>query len=113
MTTFFGFALADSMFSGDCEVSRSVLTLDDVRHFVSAGVLSCLNPSHKPTIEAMRARFGLSVEVPEKAPQVSLGSGDTLVVMSVRGLPRLEGRHEYTAEEVEKANFAFSAWTVK
>ncbi|MBU3924918.1 hypothetical protein KJ854_03200 [Patescibacteria group bacterium] len=35
-----------------------------------------------------------------------------MIVMSVRGLPRLTDRHEYTEEEVAKATFAFSVYNV-
>lgn len=32
--------------------------------------------------------------------------------MGVSGLPRLEGRHEYTQAEIDGAKFDFSLWTV-
>jgi hypothetical protein len=112
-TRYFGFAIADGMFPPECEVSRRPLTVDEVKDLVVTGVVSCCNPSHTPTIQAMRSRFGLDIAVPEKAPVVTLKRGDEVVVMSVRGLPRMEGRHEYTSEEVEKANFAFGLWKVK
>ena len=48
-------------------------------------------------------RFGIDVVIPEKPPIVSLHPGDSVIVMAVRGLPRLEGRHEYTPEEVAGA----------
>lgn len=32
---FFGFAVADSMFSGDCLIRRRVLTLDEVREIIA------------------------------------------------------------------------------
>ena len=41
-----------------------------------------------------------------------LKSGDAVVVMGVRGLPRLTDRHEYTSEEVASASFTFSLYTV-
>jgi len=71
---------------------------------------SCLNPSHRLTIEAMRSRYGIDVPVPEKAPFANLAKGDSLVTMGVRGLPRLEDRHEYTQEEVVSATFTFTVW---
>jgi hypothetical protein len=111
MTTYFGFAMADGMFPGECAISRKPLTPEQVRGKLEGAVI-CLNPSHKPTIEAARSRFGLPITIPEKAPTVSLGKGDSLLVMAVRGLLRLEGRHEYTPEEIGKAEFAFGEWTV-
>lgn len=108
---FFGFALADSMFQGDCNIERKVLTVDQVR--AMAGEFTpCLNPSHKPTIDAMRSRFGIEVDIPETPPRVSLEPGDSVVVMGVRGLPRLTDRHEYTEEEIAQAAFSFSEYIV-
>jgi hypothetical protein len=108
---FFGFALADSMFKGDCAIQRKALTADEVK--AMAGELTpCLNPSHQATIDAMRSRFGIDVAIPETPPRVSLGVGDSVVVMGVRGLPRLTDRHEYTEEEIAAATFTFSVYTV-
>ncbi|MBP9802980.1 MAG: hypothetical protein KBD14_01580 [Candidatus Pacebacteria bacterium] len=110
---YFGFAIADSMFPGDCEVSRKSLSVAEVKELLAKGVISCCNSSHQATIVAAEKRFGLTLEVPEKAPQVSLESGDAVIVMSVRGLARLqENRHEYTDEEIASATFAFGMWTV-
>ena len=111
---YFGFAVSDSMFNGDVTVTRGVLDVDAVKYILSKNdVIPCLNPSHVPTIIAMRERFGINVEVPEKAPQVSLELGDRLIVMGVRGLPRLDAtRHEYTQAEIESAAFIFSVWEV-
>jgi len=60
----------------------------------------------------MTARYGISVEIPEKPPTVALDHGDSVLVMGVRGLPRLEDRHHYTDEEVAKATFKFTVYTV-
>lgn len=110
---FFGFALADSMFEGNCEISRKTLTADEVRVLAEAGELvPCLNPSHAATIAAMQQRFGIAVTIPETPPRVALGTGDSVVVMGVRGLPRLTDRHEYTEEEIASATFSFSEYTV-
>ena len=109
--TYFGFALADSMFQGDCAIQRKVLTADEVK--AMAGELTpCLNPSHQATIDAMRQRYGIDVAIPETPPRVSLGVGDSVVVMGVRGLPRLTDRHDYTEEEIAQATFTFSVYTV-
>ena len=111
MTTYFGFAIADSMFPAECTVRRRPLTVDQVR-LALPGAVMCLNPSHWPTIAAAIKRFWLPITIPEHAPIVRLCPGDSVIVMSVRGLPRLEGRHEYTEQEIEAAEFVFSQWTV-
>lgn len=110
---FFGFAVADGMFVGDRVVARRVISVEEVKAMVEAGVSPALNPSHAATIDAMQTRYGLHVEIPETAPKVTLGAGDSIIVMSVRGLPRREGgKAEYSAEEIAGATFEFSFWTV-
>lgn len=113
MATYFGFAMSDSMFSGDITAERTVLSVDDVRAALDAGVIPCVNPSHRTTLAAMEERFGLKVEVPATPPKVVLGHGDRLIVMAVRGLPRLTDRHEYTRDEIDGASFTFARWSVQ
>lgn len=109
---YFGFALADSMFAGDCKIERKQFTQEEAVEMIKQGVVPCLNPSHEATINAMKARYGINVEIPATPPQVKLAVGDTLLVMGVRGLPRLTDRHEYSAEEIAGATFSFSTYTV-
>ena len=120
-TMYFGFGISDSMFTGDVTVTRKEITdpgyvdylLRNPNSAYCEKLVSCLNPSHQATIDAMVKRYGISsVEIPEVAPRVSLEPGDVVIVMSPRGLPRLQDRHEYTDEEIEKATFAFSSWQV-
>ena len=119
---YFGFGIADGMFSGDLNLKRKDLH-DDAGYvqyllnnpsavFAEEAVI-CLNPSHELTIRAMETKYDLSgIAIPDKAPVVKLEKGDHLIVMSPRGLPRLEGRHEYTEEEINNASFNFALWTV-
>jgi hypothetical protein len=109
---FFGFAIADSMFPTDCRMEKMTINVDHAKDLIARGIESCCNPSHVATISAAKQRFGIEVAIPEKPPQVALLPGDRMIVMSVRGLPRLTDRHEYTDEEVAKATFAFSVYTV-
>lgn len=109
---YFGFALADSMFVGDGYIHRRVLSVEQVKALVAQGIESCCNPSHKATIDAARIRYGIEVSIPETPPQVALGVGDSIIVMGVRGLPRLTDRHEYTEEEIARATFSFAAYSV-
>lgn len=114
--TYFGFALADSMFASlenGTAIRRFVRTPEQVRELVGQGVESCLNPSHAATIAVMRGKFGIEVGIPATPPRVELQRGDSVVVMGVRGLPRLTDRHEYTAEEIASAAFAFSVYEVE
>lgn len=114
MSTFFGFAIADSMFPEDCDPRRRKVSPEQVKVLLQrGGVEMCLNPSHKATIDAAVNRYDLDITIPESPPKISLKEGDSLIVMSVRGLPRLDAtRHEYTQEEIDKASFAFGLWTV-
>ncbi len=113
MRTFFGFGLADSMFpEGTIAISRRGLTAEEAKQVIEGGVEVCLNPSHALTIGVMQSRYGIEVEIPAKAPIVALSTGDRLLVMGVSGLPRLEGRHEYTPEEIAAAKFRFGLYTI-
>ena len=109
---FFGFALADSMFASDCLVRRQVLTADEAKKIIEQGVESCLNSSHEATIVAMNERFGIEVAIPTTPPRVTLNAGDSLIVMGVRGLPRLTENRHYTTEEIADASFSFAIYTV-
>ncbi len=110
---YFGFALADSMFSGEQLIKREIISPEEVREMAEAGEFTpCLNPSHQATIDAAAARYGIKVSIPETPPKVSLDNGDSVVVMGVRGLPRLTDRHEYTSEEIASATFSFARYTV-
>lgn len=115
--TYFGFAVADGMFSGDAVVTRRILDAAGAKSLIEAAKAagsfeSAINASHVPTVEAMASRFGLEVEVPAIPPKIVLGEGDAFVVMSVRGLARLEGRTQYTEDEIAKATFTFAIWQV-
>lgn len=110
--TFFGFGVAPSMFPSDCAIAKRSLSPEQAKAVLAESVELCLNPSHKATIEVMTSRFGIEVTIPAKAATIKMSAGDRLLVMGVSGLPRLEGRHEYTNEEVAGAKFDFSLWTV-
>jgi len=115
MARFFGFAIADSMFpaSQDVLIYRTRLSSGEAREWLERFLpQSCLNPSHAATIAAMKTRFGIDVEIPATPPKVELQIGDGLVVMGVRGLPRLTDRHEYTAAEISAASFEFHLYMV-
>ena len=116
---FFGFALADSMFE-DGTITRRTLDMSDDSDELESLLLSaaetgtlvsCCNPSHVATIDAMRQRYGLQVGIPDTPPRVKLADGDEVLVMGVRGLPRLTDRHEYTADEIAAATFSFTLYT--
>ena len=110
---YFGFAIGDSMFPYG-NLKKEAVSPERVREMAEAKeLIPCLNPSHLPTIQAMREKFGIEVPIPEVAPRVSLNSSDAIIVMGIRGLPRLsDARHEYTAEEVAEATFEFSYYEV-
>ena len=111
--TYFGLAMADSMFPSESVLTRKGLTLEELKDLLAGDVEVCLNPSHQTTISAMESKFGIEVAIPATAPVVKLQSGDSLVLFSVRGLPRLDAsRHEYTEEEIAQASFSFGIWTV-
>ncbi|HXQ37121.1 MAG TPA: hypothetical protein VN843_24135 [Anaerolineales bacterium] len=110
---YFGLALADSMFTGDCVIERKLVNAEDAKAYLAGGYSSCCNPSHVATLTALKTRHDIVVNVPSVPPKVVMNSGDTIMVFGVRGLPRLTDRHEYTDEEIAKATFSFVLYTVK
>jgi hypothetical protein len=116
MANYFGFGISDNMFpvQYDGNIERKQLTPYEAKPIIEANdTRICLNPSHAATIAVMENCFGIHCEIPAKAPLVSLSVGDTLIVMGVSGLPRLEGRHEYTQDEIDNASFRFASYTLK
>jgi len=107
---YFGFAIGDSMFPQNGTIIKKSLEVLEAKKIIKTGVIPCLNPSHLPTISAMRERFKINVEIPESPPKISLEVGDKIIVMGVQGLPRLTDRHEYNHDEIEKATFSFSLY---
>jgi hypothetical protein len=110
-TRFIGLAIADSMFAPDAFIQRKPLTVEQVKELVNEGVVSACNASHANTLQALETKHGIQVSA-QGAPKVNLTVGDSIIVMSVRGLPRLEGTTQYTDEQVAAATFAFGIWTV-
>ena len=111
-TTFIGLAIADGMFGENATVTRRPLSIDEARELIGAGVVSCCNPSHKTTLDALQTKFAITVPVPEKAPFVKLTIGDRVIVMSARFTRRLNEGETWTAEDVAKAEFKFGLWEV-
>lgn len=113
MTTYIGLAISDTMFAGNVLLSRSEIDLEEFRYSVANGGVSCVNRSHYATINALRERFQVELDIPAEPPIVHLEIGDSLLICSIRNLPRLQGRHEYTDKEIAKAEFAFARYDVK
>ena len=112
MSTYFGFAFSAAMLpSGTVNLRKDDLTVEEVKELLPNCEM-CLNPSHRATIEAAKS-IGLKISIPEKPARISLESGDSVVVMQVRGLPRLTDRHEYTKEEIASASFNFVKLSVE
>jgi len=113
MKVYFGFAISDSMFNGDCIIHRRAVSLDEARGLIAKGIVSCINPSHRATVEAVRHRLGIELPIPETPPKIALESGEAFLLMNMRSLPRLVGRHEYMPEEISVTEFSFALYTVE
>jgi len=109
MTTFISLAVSDTMFP-DGEFRRETIAPADVQVALDRGVQSALNPSHASTIDVIKRKFGLDLPVPEKAPQIALNPGDSLIVVQAR-LPRLAEGEVHDQATVAGAPITFSRWT--
>jgi len=115
-TIFVGLALSDSMFGDDVgRLRRQPLAVSELKNLLESypRIVPCVNPSHKASLDALQQRFGISVPIPNSPPKVLLKPNDSLVVMQIIGLPRLTDRHEYTREEISKAEFRFTLYTAR
>jgi hypothetical protein len=101
------------MFEGGCTIVRKQISSDEAREIIRAGIISVVNPSHEATISMMRKKFGIEVTVPPSPPKLLLRPGEKLVIMSVRGLPRLTDRHEYKSEDIDRADISFALYERK
>ncbi len=111
--TVVGLAMSSTMFEGDVIISRKVISADQAKEIISSReIVSCFNRSHETTIEALRTRFEIEVEIPEVAPKVTLMPGDTLIVLSARFSRRLNEGERFSIEEVNSANFEFVEYTI-
>lgn len=109
---YIGLAFSLSMLQEDCKLDVKNISVEKVEDYLYWKPISCCNPSHSATLQALKEKFGLQVEVPTTPPRVTLTKGDCILVLQVSGLPRLTDRHEYTSEEVDKAKFNFQMVTV-
>jgi len=110
--TYVGLAIADGMFAENAQAKRRQLTVDEAQGLIGTDVVSCCNPSHRTTLDALQQKFGITVPIPEKAPFVKLAPGDRVVVLSARFPRRLNEGETWTAEDVGKAEFKFGLWEV-
>ena len=106
--TYIGLALSAQMVSGTGRLAFEQVPIDQIK---VDGLVSCANPSHKASLEALKTRYGIDIPVSDKAPKVSLVNvGDAIIVLQITGLPR-ETR-EFTTEEVAKAGFSAMKFTI-
>lgn len=113
-----GLAIADSMFPVHCHLTREPISPEQVSDLFlnkyKSEIVNCCNPSHVATLTALKSRHNLDlmVGIQAKPPLVSAEAGDQILCLSVRGLPRLTDRHEYTEQEIAGATFSCSLWTI-
>jgi hypothetical protein len=109
--TFVGLAMSSTMFAEEALLVRMPINAKRVMDIAeSEECVSCVNPSHIATIEALREKYGINLPIPETAPKVTLEPGDTLVILSARFNRRLAEGERYSAEEVAAATFEFVAY---
>lgn len=113
MTTFISLAISDTMFPSEASMSKLSINPSRVNQILEReSVVSALNPSHKSTIDVIKRKFGIDLPIPDRAPKVSLQSGDALIVVQAQ-LPRLAEGEVHSAETVEHAAIKFSLWKVQ
>lgn len=107
MTTYFGYATIPD----NAEIRKRKLEIEEVKNLIQNAV-PCIDPKHSAIIELMTKRLGIALDIPTNPPAVNFQEGDALIVMSVRGLPRLTGKQRYSHDEAENASFKFSEYKI-
>ena|SRR2546430_2275630 len=112
-TNYVSLAISDTMFP-EGQFKKEALSVDEAQDWLNIlehHIVSAANPSHAATIDALNRRFGIDLPVPDKAPSISLQSGDRVLVFQAR-LPRLAEGERHSQETVDNAAFNFSLWTI-
>ncbi len=112
---YLGLAFSHQMIENGNSVSFKEISVDEVRRIVDKGeFVNCCNKFHIETLVALDKIYGINLfkSVPEVPPHVHLVAGDTLILTSVVGLPRLTEHRGFTQEEIDGATFAFRLLTV-
>lgn len=113
MKTYITLAISDMMFPDECSMSKVSIDAEHVKNILkSEDIVSILNPSHTSTIGVIKRKFDIDLPIPERAPKVSLQSGDQLMVLQAQ-LPRLVEGQVHSQEIVENAQIKFSLWKVQ
>jgi len=107
-----GLAIADGMFPEVVSASRRPLTVEEAKSLIEAGLISCCNPSHALTLDALREKYGIAVPIPEKPTFVKLSTGDKVIVLSARFSRRLNEGEKWTKGDVDQAVFKFGLWEI-
>ncbi len=110
-TTFVSLAVSATMFPVNGRIMMESVSPKDVRSILESDIVSTLNPSHVSTIEAIRRKFDINLPIPEKAPKVLLGNGDSVLIIQAQ-LPRLAEGEVHSDETVANAPISFRLWTV-
>lgn len=75
-----------------------------VERYKEGDFISALNPSHAGSIDAFERKYGVSLDIPEKAPMITLKSRDSIYVLQFNFGRRLKEGERYTNEEVQNAS---------
>src|SRR5712692_1976994 len=111
--TYVSLAISGTMFPEDCNIEKMGISPEGMQAALKRdNIVSALNPSHKSTIDVIRRKFGFDLPIPERAPKVSLESGDQLIVLQAQR-PRLAEGEVHSQETVENAQIKFSLYQVR
>jgi len=109
MKKYLGLTIANSIFPPTCVIKKEQANIDEIKNSLNE-IIICINVAYKWVLEAFVKKFKISLTVPQNNPQPSLTQGDTIYVLSVKGLSE---KGEYTEEEINKATFELFKYTVE
>lgn len=110
MTQYIGWNIADSMFEGNCILERIELNANELKGLVNRDTVPVFNKGHEATLKVFNERFNFSFVAPVFPPKIKLAVGDSLICITLRGLPRKIKNYQWSEQEVREARMICAFW---
>lgn len=113
-TRYVGWNLPDSMFERYCVLERYTLTEEQTERLCrSEKIVSTFTSRHAVALKVLGERHGLHfpmIPANEVTPRIRLLPEDSLLVISIRGIPRGVKKSDLKETDLATATFHFTLW---
>ena len=107
--------LTDMMDCGvDVNLSISQISISDVKNYLLNNPIIAINPNYSNTIQLLKDKFNICIDIPKDLQKISLGVGDKLLIAQVTGLPRIGGvQDKFTDDQIASCDVRFYLIKIK